>query len=50
MYKITRLFTSGILKGLTHTSITGVKFEEGFTCQKSVFGSAYEVIKVEEII
>lgn len=50
MYKVTRLFTAGILKGLTYTGITAVNFELGFICNESVFGSPYKIVNVEEIL
>jgi len=43
-YEVTRKFISGILKGLTHTSITSVKFEVGFICKNSYGGSGYKII------
>ena len=48
-YKVTKLFINGILKGLTHTKITSVKFEIGFSPKKPYFGDSYRIIFVEEI-
>jgi len=50
LYKITRLFIGGTLKGLTHTEITPVHFEVGFVCEKpcGVASSPYVIIAVEE--
>ena len=46
-FKITRLFTSGILKGLTHTCITNVNFKLNKTYKSS--GSNYKIISKEAI-
>lgn len=48
-YKVTRLFIGGILKGLTHTGITTVKFEKGFICNNPIGGSPYKIISCEEV-
>jgi len=43
-YEITKLFTKGILKGLTYTEITSVKFEVGEVIKNSIGGSDYKII------
>jgi len=48
-YKVTRQFIGGILNGLTHTEITGAKFEIGFVCWEPIGGSPYRIIAVEQI-
>ena len=47
MYQITRLFTSGVLKGLTYTEVTSVHMPIGFECKKPIGGSGYIITKVE---
>lgn len=42
-YKVTRLFTSGILEGLTHTAITAVKFDVGFATKEYIITNCEEV-------
>lgn len=49
LYRVTRLFTEGILKGLTHTEITSVFFHAGFTCETPIGGSPYRIIIVETL-
>lgn len=49
-YKVTRLFTDGLLKGLTHTEVTSVHFDVGFACKKPIGGTdPYVIIAVEEV-
>lgn len=48
-YKVTRKFTGGILKGLTHTEETTVKFSVGFRCDKPAGGSPYIITEVEPV-
>ena len=49
-YNVTRKFTAGILKGLTHTAITTVAFEVGFVCKKPYGGgSPYVIVSVEAV-
>lgn len=48
MYKITKLFTGGILKGMLMTERTYVKFEKGFSCKRPIAGSPYIIVRVEE--
>jgi len=43
-YEVTKLFTKGILKGLTHTGTTSVKFEVGFICKNAIGGCDYKII------
>lgn len=47
-YEVTRLFTHGTLKGLTHTATTVVKFEVG-QLYKAIDGCNYKILKCEEI-
>jgi hypothetical protein len=47
MYEITRLFTSGLLSGLTYTETTSVFLPVGFECKKPCGGgSGYKIIAV----
>ena len=48
-YLVTRQFIGGILSGLTHTEITGAKFEVGFVCNNPIGGSPYKIIAVKEL-
>jgi len=41
MYEITRIFTSGILVGLTYTEITSVFMPVGFECKKPCAGGSH---------
>jgi hypothetical protein len=43
MYQITKVFTGGILKGLTIQEKTSVKFAVGFECKKPIGGSSYKI-------
>lgn len=45
-YLVTKFFTGGLLKGLSVTEETRVKFEEGFRCPKPAGGSPYVITKV----
>lgn len=49
-YRITRLFLSGILEGLTYTGITSVYMPLGWICEKPIGGDPYKIIAVEEIV
>lgn len=50
LYRITRLFTSGTLAGLTHTEVTTVHFDVGFECAAWAYcPSGYRIIAVEEV-
>jgi hypothetical protein len=46
-YEVTKTFTSGLLKGLTITEVTSVKFEVGFICEKPCAGSPYIITAVK---
>lgn len=48
-YQITRKFTSGLLKGLTYTEITGVLMPVGFKCDFPIGGSPYSIISCREV-
>lgn len=48
-YKITKLFTSGILAGLTVTEATSVHMEVGFESKGILGTSGYKVVAVEEL-
>lgn len=48
-YEVTREFIGGILEGLTHTELTSVRFDIGFTCQNPVGGSPYTIIACKEV-
>ena len=47
LYEVTREFTGGLLKGLTHTETTTVKFDVGFICEKPCGGDPYRIISVK---
>ena len=47
MYKVTREFIGGTLKGLTYIGLTSVKFDVGFTCLNPIGGSPYKIISCE---
>lgn len=50
LYRVTRQFTGGILKGLTYTDITSVKFEVGFVCERPAAGyDPYRILAVEVV-
>lgn len=49
-YRVTRLFTGGLLAGLTYTEVTTVEFAVGFTCERPVGGSPYRIIAVEVLV
>lgn len=50
-YIITKEFIGGILKGLTCTQKTNVKFNVGFICNNPIGGtSPYKIISVLEVI
>lgn len=49
IYKVTRKFTGGILKGLEHTGETSVKFEVGFECPNPCAGSPYVITAVHPV-
>jgi len=48
-YRVTKHFTGGLLKGLTTTETTPVRFHVGFVCKHPSGGSPYKVTAVEEI-
>lgn len=48
-YKVTREFTGGTLKGLTHTEVSCVGFPVGFKCEKPVAGSPYVITACTEV-
>jgi len=48
-YEVTRKFISGILKGMTHTEITSVKFDVGFICRNPIGGSAYKILSCNPV-
>jgi len=45
MYEVTKKFTNGILKGMTHTEKTNVPYVINRT-YRAVYGSDYKVIKI----
>lgn len=49
MYKVTKEFTNGTLKGMTYTFKTKIKFEIGWLCARPCAGDSYKIISVEEI-
>ena len=50
MFKVTKRFTSGLLRGLEIEEVTSVKFEVGFKCKPWRYGpSGYEVVAVEKV-
>lgn len=48
-YRVTKLFTSGLLAGLTITETTTVAFRVGFRCEKPIGGSAYVITACEAL-
>lgn len=48
-YRVTKHFIGGLLKGLTDTEITPVRFHVGFVCKHPSGGSPYKVTAVEEV-
>lgn len=44
-YKVTRKFTGGTLKGLTHTGVTSVYMPLGFKCSKPCACSPYVIVE-----
>jgi len=48
-YEVTKKFIGGILKGLTYTETTSVKFEVGFICKNSYGGSPYKIISCNPV-
>jgi hypothetical protein len=49
-YKVTREFTSGILKGLFYTEITSVFFLVGFECKHPCGGGDPYIITSVEMV
>lgn len=50
MFNVTKKFTGGLLKGITSTETTSVKFPVGFVCKKPCGGgSPYVVTACEEV-
>ncbi len=47
MYTITRLYTGGILKGLTYTERTDVWMEVGYLCERPYYGSPYRIVEAK---
>ena len=50
MFSVTKTFTGGLLKGITTTEVTSVKFPVGFICKKPSGGSPYKVTACDEIV
>jgi len=48
-YHVTKVFLSGILKGLSFTEKTSVKFKEGFIYKNPFSSSQYKILKCEEV-
>lgn len=46
LYKVTRKFIGGTLKGLTHSEVTPVKFKVGQVVKKPIGGSPYKITAV----
>jgi hypothetical protein len=49
MFLLTKLFTAGILQGLTYTSLTCVPFFAGQRVDKPIGGSPYVILIVERL-
>jgi len=49
MYRVTRLFVSGLLKGLTYTETTSVKFVVGKRYKGLLGTSDFKIVSVEEV-
>lgn len=45
-YSVTKVFTSGILAGLSVTEVTGVSFPSGFVCANPVAGDPYIITHI----
>jgi hypothetical protein len=45
MYKVTKLFLKGLLKGMKITEVTSVKFTVGKTYKACVGHSSYKIIE-----
>ena len=48
-YLVTRRFTEGVLKGLTHTGETPVSFPVGFMSKKIGAGTPFVVVSCAEV-
>lgn len=44
LYSVKRMFTSGVLKGLTHTQKTPIKFQVGKVYKQAAGGGSYKVV------
>ena len=49
VWNVKRLFTGGVLNGLTHTGETSVSFKVGFECPNPCGGSPYRIVSVEPV-
>jgi hypothetical protein len=48
-FRVTKLFTAGLLAGLTHTETTDVEWSVGQVVSKPVCGSPYKILTVETV-
>ena len=48
-YRVTKLHTRGVLKGMTTTETTSVCFPVGFVVERSISGGGYVVTECREI-
>ena len=48
-FRVTRVFTAGILAGITYTETSRVQMPVGFTCEKPSAGDPYKVTACEPI-
>jgi hypothetical protein len=48
-YLVTKVFIGGMLKGITITEETSVKFQVGFVCRITSGGSPYRIASVVEL-
>lgn len=48
-FKVTQLFTSGLLAGLTYTWTTTIEYKVGWECLKPCGGDPYKIIEVVEL-
>ena len=50
LYRIKRLFISGILKGLDYEEVTTVKMKVGKTVKKPCGGSGYKIVSCVAVV
>jgi hypothetical protein len=48
-FEVTREFTGGVLKGLSHTAKTNVEMKQGTEVKKPIGGGPYKITKVKKV-